>query len=330
MNAWIDRREFVLLAAASLAAPQTLLAQPATRVYRIALLNDGDESTRQKDWQAFRGQLDKLGLRDGKNLSIDWRHARGRSDLLPKLAAELVATKPDVIVSPGTPASHAAKLATSAIPIVFISAGDPVGTGLVPSLSRPGSNITGVSVVTTEISQKSIELLQELSPGIQRIAYLGDPSNPAFHATKAPVQETARRLKMSIVFLDGAEKAELERTFSTIQRERVQGLYVDSAGRMLTNRDAILEFVARKKLPTVYGRHDYTDAGGLLSYETDRQLTFVRGADLVHRILQGAKPADLPVEQTSSFRMVLNMKTARTQGITVPAALRVRADEVIE
>jgi putative ABC transport system substrate-binding protein len=314
----------------AIAAPRALFAQGAAKFYRIGILNDGDEETRKANWTTFRGRLGELGLVEGKNVSFDVRHARGSNERLVELAAALAASKPDVIVSPGTPATLAAKAATSSIPIVFVAAGDPMRTGLVASLARPSGNITGVSVLTTEISLKSVELLRELVPGLQRIGYLGDLSNKAILATRPELEKFAHKLKLQMIFLDGGDKAVLERSFASLQRERIQGLYVDASGRLLSQRDSIVEFVARTKLPTIYGRQDYMEAGGLLSYETDRQLTFTRGADIVHRVLQGTKPADIPVEQTNKIRMVINMKTARALGIKVPGSLGMRADEVIE
>lgn len=326
----MDRRNFAYLLGTSLAAPQLLLAQPAKRVYRIAILDDAVESARAESWKLFRNRLRELGLVEGRDVVYEARFARGAPERLPALAAELVALKPDIIVTAATPASSAVKKATASIPIVFLGAGDPVGTGLVASLARPGGNMTGTSTITLQIGGKWLELLREMSPAAIRIGYLSDPSNKAVVATFRQIEEHARAMNVTVRLLDGRQRAELERSFETIKRERLQGLIVGTVFVLLEHRDQIVQFAAREKLPVVYGRREWVDAGGLLSFSAEPQFPYMRGADYVHRILNGAKPADLPVEQASRVQMVLNLKTARALGITVPASVRLRADEVIE
>jgi putative ABC transport system substrate-binding protein len=326
----MDRRSIVALAAAALAAPHALLAQPAKRVYRIATLDDAVESARAEYWKLFRNRLRELGLVEGKNVIYEARYARGESERLPALVAELVALKPDIIVTAGTPASGAAMKATSSIPIVFLSVGDPIGTGLVASLARPGGNATGTSILTTEIVGKPLELLLEFSREARRIAYLTDASNKAALLAFRQVEEHARTRRLSIQLFDGRERAELERSFAAIKRADLQGLIVGTTALLLEHRDQIVRFAAQQKLPVVYGRREYVDAGGLVSYSADLRFPYLRGAEYVHRILNGAKAAEIPVEQSSHVRMVLNLKTARALGITVPVSVRVRADEVIE
>jgi len=326
----MDRRTVLALAGAALAAPHALLAQPAKRVYRIATLDDAVESARHASWQIFRKRLGELGLVEGKYVIFDSRNARRDSERLPALAAELVALKPDIIVATGTPASSAAMKATSSIAIVFIGAGDPVGSGLIASLARPGGNVTGTSTITVELGGKQLQLLREMSPAAIRLAYLTDASNKASVTAFRQVEEHARAMNVTLRMLDGRKRSELERSFETIRRERIQGFVVGATTLLLEHRDQIVQLAAREKLPVVYGRREYVDAGGLLSYSADIPFVYLRGAEQVYRILQGAKPADLPVEQSSNVRMVLNLKTARALGITVPATVRVRADEVIE
>jgi len=335
MNARIDRRTFIALSGAALAgtalaAARALLAQPAKRVYRIATLDDAVEGARDQIWRVFRNRLRELVLADGNDVAYEARYARGALDRLPELAAELVALKPDIIVCPATPATIAAMKATSTIPIVFLGAGNPVGSGLVASLARPGGNVTGTSNITTEIVGKQLELLRELVPSAKRLAFLTDASSKGSLAVFRQLENHARAMKLAIRILDGRKRTDLERSFETINRERVQGLIVGTPGALLEHRDQIVQFAAREKLPVVYGRREYAEAGGLLSYGADLHLLYQRSADYVHRILKGAKPADLPVEQSSNLRMVLNLKTARALGIKIPDLVRLRVDEVIE
>lgn len=324
----MKRRPF-LLAAPALLVTVGVRAQPAKRVYRIATLDDAVESARHDSWQLFRKRLRELGLVEGRDIIYESRYAGGSPERLPALAADLVALRPDIIVCAGTPTTSAAMKATSSIPIVFAGVGDPVGSGLVASLARPGGNATGLSLMSIEIAGKQLELLRELSPAATRLSYLVDVSNKASVATFRQLEEHARAMSVTIRMLDGRQRSELERSFETIKRERVQGLIVGPAGLLLEHRDQIVQFAARHKLPVVYGRHEYVDAGGVLSYSAGQQLAYPRAADYVHRILQGAKPADLPVERSSTFRMVLNLKSARALGIKVPGSVRLRADEVI-
>ena len=329
MTVPMNRRSVVAITLATLVAPRTLLAQTARRVYRIAILDDAVESARAQLWQTLRKRLGELGLVEGKDVVYEVRFARGASERLPALAAELVALKPDIIVSGGTPATSAAMKATSSIPIVFAGSGDPVGTGLVASLARPGGNATGMSIQTGEFGGKLLELLREISPHAKRLAYLIDASNKASQAAFRQLEEHARAMNVTIRMLDGRQRTELERSFETIKRERLQGLIVGTTPVLLEHRDQIVQFAAREKLPIAYGRAEYVYAGGLFSYSPDFQFVYSRSADYVHRILQGAKPADLPVEQSTKLKMVLNLKTARALGITA-ASVRLRADEVIE
>jgi len=330
MNARMDRRSVLALVGAALAAPHALLAQPAKRVYRIATLDDTVEGARDHTWRIFRSRLRDLVLAEGNDVAYESRYARGVSERLPALAAELVALKPDVIVCTGTPPTLAAMKATSTIPIVFASAGDPVGSGLVASLARPGGNATGTSILSLEIGGKLLELMRDISPGATRLAYLIDASNKASAAAFRQIEKHARVMKVTIRMLDGRKRTELERSFEIIKRERVQGLVIGASGTLLEHRDQIVQYVAQQKLPAVYQRREFVDAGGLVSYSADIELLYSRSADYVQRILQGAKPADLPVEQSSNVRMVLNLKTSRAFGIKIPESVRTRVNEVVE
>jgi putative ABC transport system substrate-binding protein len=305
-------------------------AQQAKRVYRIAILDDATESTRAEYWKLFRNRLRELGLVDGKDVVYEVRYARGDTERLPALAAELVGLKPDILVTTATPATSALIKATSSIPIVFANSGDPVRMGLVASLARPGGNATGISIMTEQMGGKQVELLREISPAAIRLAYLGDTSNKSSLSVFRQIEADTRAMNLAIRMLDARKRIELERSFEAIKRERVQGLVIGTTAVLLEHRDQIVQFAAREKLPVVYGRREYVDAGGLVSYGVDLQFGFSRGAEYVHRILNGAKPADLPVEHSANPRIVLNLKTARALGITIPASVRLRADEVIE
>jgi putative ABC transport system substrate-binding protein len=314
----------------ALAAPRILLAQAPKRVYRIATLDDAVESARSSLWALFRNRLREAVLKDGMDVAYESRYASGAAERLAGLAAELVALKPDLIAVVSTPAALAVIKATSQIPVVFIGVGDPVGSGIVASLARPGGNATGTSIRTPEVAGKWFELLREIAPGAKRFAYLADAQNKAAQSTLAQLLEHAGKMGATMQMLDGRRRADLERSFEILKRDRVQGLIVSASALLVEHRDQILRFVSQNRLPTVYGRRDYVEAGGLLSYSAVSSETYVRGADYAHRILRGAKPADLPINQTSTLSLTLNLKTARALGLKIPPSLRLRADAVIE
>ena len=318
------------MAGAALAAPRALFAQPAKRVYRIATLDDAVESARNHLWRVFRKRLGEIGLVEGRDVAYDARYASGNTEQLPVLAAELVALKPDVIAVVSTPAAQATIRATSNVPIVFIGIGDPVGSGLVSNLARPNGNATGTSITSPDFAGKWLELLLEIAPGARRLAFLTDASSKSTMLAFQQLQKHGSRRNTAIQLLDGRKRASLERAFEVIRNERIQGVIVSFGASLLEHRDQIVQFAAQYKLPLVYARREYVDVGGLLSYGTDISFAYTRGAEYVQRILQGAKPADLPVEQSSNVRMVLNLKTARTLGIKIPESVRLRAHEVIE
>ncbi len=325
----MERRRALAVTLAVFAAPRSTIAQAPGRVYRIALLDEVSASGFKDTWAAFRDRLTELGYVQAKNVIFESRHANGSDERLPALAAELTAWKPDLIACAGTPPTRAAIRATMVIPIVFISAGDPVAAGLVATLSRPGRNVTGVSSLTTETGQKSLEILLEMVPGVQRIAYLADPGNQLSAAIYLRVEEQARKAQRSIQLLDASTREALGTAFEAIRREQLQGLLVGSSATVVEFRDEIAQFAERERIPAVYGRLDYAPRG-LLAFGIDRAAAAKRGADLVHRILQGAKPADLPVEQSGLLRMVLNMKAARAIGLQVSDSIRLRADTLIQ
>ena len=325
----IRRREILIAACALLVAPFAL-GQPAGRRVRIGILSVGNEDTQSEVWPAFRDQLQKSGYVEGKNLVIEARFGRGVPARLHALAAELVALKPDLIVTNGTQETQAAMKATSSIPIVFAGSGDPVKTGLVASLARPGGNVTGQSVMGTQLAPKWLEMLLEIAPGTKQIAYLGQSSNQAIREIYQSLQETGRSRGIAIRLLEASTPDEIARAFELMVREKFDGFVISASQVLLAHRQNIVDLAARHRLPAVYEREGYVAAGGLLSYGNDRVATYRRAADYVHRILQGAKPADLPVEQSASFRTVVNLAAARALGIKIPQSILLRADRVIE
>ena len=331
----IDRRTFLTgTGAVVLVAPLAAEAQQAAKSARIGYLATnlvaGDARTRE----AFLQGLHDLGYVEGVNLLIEYRDAAGKSDRFPALAAELVALKVDVIVtSGGTLAALAAKQATTTLPIVFTAAGNPVGEGLVASLARPGGNVTGLSVVSTDTIGKSLELLTQAVPGLSRIALLLKPDAVPDRANKdrlklADVAARALGVRLQVVEAKGPE--DFDRAFSDMTKGRASALAVLATPVFDSNRGRLVDLAAKARLPTVYSYRSYVEAGGLMSYGPDLADSFRRAATYVDKILKGAKPADLPVEQPTKFELVINLKTAKALGLTIPPSLLGRADEVIQ
>ena len=325
-----DRRRLLLGGAALVAAPRLASAQSADRTLRLAILSEATEATRREGWKTFFGRLAELGYVDGRNLVVASRHAEGDVGRLPGLAAELVAWRPDAIVAVTTPAALAAKNATTTIPVVFVGPADPVGSGLVANLGRPGGNVTGFSPMQAEIGGKWIELLRELAPGLKRAAYLTDTGNGGEMLVFEQIRLRATSLGVDVQVFDGIAPGALDRSFDAIAGGRFDGLMVALTQALLPHRDRIVAFASRKRLPAVYARREYPDAGGLISYGADTIPLFARAAEYVQRIAQGAKPADLPVERPTYVRMVVNQRTARAQGFRIPQSVLVGADEVID
>lgn len=325
------RRDLLhLLPGLALLAAWPTPAQRRDRPARIAMLDDAHEGGRANLWAIFRKRLQELGYAEGKNFLIEPRWSRGEGARLPALAAELVALKPDVIVTAGTPPALAAKQATSSIPIVALGVADPVGSGLVTSLARPDGNITGITNFGRDMAGKWLELVREIAPTASSLALLTDTDNKASMLIFRELQARARPLGIAVQVFDGRNRSNVERAFGAIARERMDGLIVSAAGALLEQRRQIIETAAHQRIPAVYGRTAYVDAGGLLSYGADLGPLWTRAADYVHRILQGTKPAELPIEQASTFKLVLNFKTAKALGLKIPQSILVRADVVIQ
>jgi putative ABC transport system substrate-binding protein len=326
------RRAFIgTLAGGLLAAPLAAEAQEAGKVPRIGFLWGTSPSDRPHLLDAFRQGLRELGWVEGQNIVVDHRYAEGRFDRLPDLAAELVRLKVDIIVAQPVPAVAAAKNATETIPIVMISGGDPVVLGFVASLARPGGNVTGSSYgVGFEIVGKQLELLKETVPKVRRVAILSNPANPSQPGAIKEVNVAARSLGVQLQLLEARGPNDFDGAFAAMATERVGALLVLAESLFVLHRTRLADLAARRRLPAAYGFREHVEAGGLMSYGPSVRDLHRRAATYVDKILKGAKPADLPVEQPTKFELVINLKTAKALGLTIPPSLLQRADEVIQ
>jgi putative ABC transport system substrate-binding protein len=312
------------------AVPAGGAQQPAT-VPRIGYLGISSPSLEPHYVEAFRQKLRDLGHTEGKSIVIEYRWAEGHYDRLPGLAAELVRLKVDVIVTTSTPGTLAATGATKSIPIVMASSGDPVESGFVTSLARPGGNVTGFSIQAPELEGKRLELLKEVVPRLSRVAVLWNPANPFVPLVFEQTRLAASKLRLTLEPAVEVRRVEdLEGAFAKIARARPQALAVVVDRVLLANRTRIVGFAASRRLPAMYGFREYVDAGGLMSYAPSNIELFRGAATYVDKILKGAKPADLPVQQPTRFELVINMKTARALGLTFPQTVLIRADQVIQ
>jgi ABC-type uncharacterized transport system substrate-binding protein len=318
------------LAIGNLAAPLEAEAQQATRAYRIGVLLAAPAATVGTSIQALREGLRELGYVEGQNLTLELKSVNTAVGELDRLAADLVRTKIDVLVTWTTPSTLAAMRATSTIPIVMVSVGDPLGSRLVASLARPGGNVTGVSNVQRDLSGKQLELLREVRPGATRIAALRNPTNPASELAWRETRTAAQSLGIQLQLAQMHEPGELEAAFAAIVRAHASGVVVIADPLFLAERNRIAELARKARLPTVFQRAENVEAGGLISYGPKLSEQFRQAASYVDKILRGAKPADLPVEQPTKFELVINRKTAKALGLTIPPSLLVRADRVIE
>ncbi len=326
----IDRRAFLGgLAGGVLTAPLAAGAQRPERIVRIGWLSSGSPTTFATRLEAFRNGLRDLGYpNDG--VFIEQRWAEGKDELLPGLAAELVRLRVSVLVSVGTPATLAAKQATETIPIVMVAVGDPVGTGLVAGLARPGGNITGLSNLAADLSGKLLDLLREAVPGVTRVAVLQNPANPVHGVYGSQIQIVAERLGMKIQSGEARRPEDLESAFAAMTRQHAGALIVLPDPLNLIARSRIVELAAKHRLPAMYATRDYAEAGGLMSYGPHTPELYRRAATYVDKLLKGAKPAALPVEQPTKFELVINHRTAKALGLTIPQTLLLRADQVIQ
>jgi ABC-type uncharacterized transport system substrate-binding protein len=325
------RREFItLIGGAAVAASSPARAQSPGKVRRIGFLGNSTAALEANLVEPFRKALAKLGYVEGRDVIIEYRWAEGNYDRFAALVAELIAAGMDVIVTAGTPAAFAVKNATTSIPCVMVAVGDPVGTGLVASLARPGGNLTGLTSIAPDLEGKRLALLREMLPGLSHFAVLWNPVN-AFHvAAVKGVQDAAGALQMRVLSLGVRSLEDLDAAFAAMLAERPGALVVLADRVFLHGRDRIMNFAQQQRLPGVYAYRELVEAGGLMSYGPNYAEMHASAATFVDKIFKGGKPADLPIEQPIKFELVINMKTARTLGIEVPPTLLATADEIIE
>jgi ABC-type uncharacterized transport system substrate-binding protein len=325
------RKRFVpILLIAMLALSFPADAQQSGKVPRIGLLSPVSPSDTAVWHQAFRQGLRNLGWVEGKNISIEYRYAEGRADRLPELASDLVRLKVDIIVAASATDALAAKDATRAIPIVTASAGDPVASGLVESLARPGGNITGLSQIAPELAGKRLELLKEIVPKLSRVAVLWNPQGRTSTVSWKEIQFPARELGVQLHSLEVQSSNDFDRAFERATGSRVGALAIMPDPIFVANLKQIAERAAKSRLPSIHHLSEFVDSGGLLAYGVHRSDMFRRAAIYVDKILKGAKPADLPVEQPTKFELVINLKAAKQIGLTIPPNVLARADKVIK
>jgi len=327
----MKRREFVRsLVSAAVAWPSATLGQQPGRMPTVAILSDENPSLPAKSFEFFAQGLRDLGYLEGQNIAFEPRYGLGKNEVLPGLAVELVRLQPDVIFAVGTPATGAAKAATATIPIVFARIGDPIGLGLVSSLPRPGGNLTGVTILTNDTEGKRLEMLVTVAPDAKRVAMLWDSTFPPARAELNATEQAAQLLKLDSIAVDVHGRDEFAAAIGAMAEQHI-GAVIVVPGLIFTEHIYHLaDLLVQARLPAMFYRREQVEAGGLMGYGTNYPATYKRAAALVVKILKGAKPADIPVEQPTKLEMVINLKTAKALGITVPQLLLARADEVIE
>jgi putative ABC transport system substrate-binding protein len=323
------RREFITFLGGAAVWPVAARAQQIGKPPTIGFLGSSTSSAMSRWIAAFVHRLRELGWIEGRTVAIEYRWGEGRSERYAEIADEFVRLKVDVIVTYGTPPSKAAKQATAVIPIVFAAAADPVGSGLVSSLARPGGNITGLSLQQSDIVGKKLELLREVVTGLRRLALMGNVGNPSSVLEIGEVRAAASTLGIAIVPLDIRRAEDIAPAFDALSG-RAEALYVSTDPLVFTNISRINTLALGARLPTIYNGKEYIEPGGLMSYGPNYPDLFRRAADFVDKILRGAKPSDFPVEQPTKFDLAINLTTAKALGLTIPASLLARADEVIE
>jgi ABC-type uncharacterized transport system substrate-binding protein len=324
----IGRREFITLLGGAATWPLAARAQQPAKLPTIGFLGTATPSMWSHWVAAFVQRLREHGWIDGRNIAIEYRWAEGRTERFAEIAAELVRRKVDVIVTSGG-AVVAAKQATSVIPIVFPMAPDPVSSGLVASLARPGGNVTGLSIQSTELATKRLELIREVVPGLRRLAIMGNAGSPAAVLEMSEVQAAARKLGLEVEILEIRRAEDIAPAFESL-RDRADALYIGADSLVGANRIRINTLTLGARLPTIYNSREYVELGGLLSYGPSYPDLFRRAAEFVDKILRGAKPGDIPVEQPTKFELIVNQTTAKALGLKIPEAFLLRADEVIE
>jgi putative tryptophan/tyrosine transport system substrate-binding protein len=326
----LKRREFItLLGGATMTWPLAARAQQPAKPPTIGFLGSSTPSAMSQWVAAFVQRLRDLGWIEGRTITIEYRWAEGRDERFAEIAAEFVRLKVDVIVTYATSAVLAAKQATSVIPIVFAAVTDAVGAGLVISLARPGGNVTGLSLQQTDVAGKRLELLREMVPGLHRLAIMANVSSPGAVLEMGEVQSAARTLGLEVTAVEIRRAEDIAPGFDSL-KDRANALYICTDPLVITNRARIHTLAMGARLPTIYNSREYVEAGGLMSYGPNWPDRWKRAAEIVDKILRGAKPADIPVEQPTKFDLVINLTTAKVLGLTVPSSLLATADEVIE
>jgi putative tryptophan/tyrosine transport system substrate-binding protein len=328
----VDRRAFLgSLTPALLAGAISAEAQQAAKIARIGYLSPSTPTLAARLFEEFRQGLRELGYVEGKTLVLEVRYGEARIERLPALARELVGLKVDVIVAGTDAAIAAVKRETQTIPIVMTTSNDPVGTGFVASLARPGGNITGLSAISPELSGKRLGLLRDAVPGLSRVAFLWNPDVRGNVLDYKETEGAARSQRLELQSIEVSRAEDLDRAFSAITNQRAQALVLPAGNPVaFANRGQIASFAQRNRLPSIYGQREFVDAGGLMAYGPIASDMYRRAAIYVDKILKGAKPADLPIEQPTKFELVINLKTAKALGLTVPQSLLLRAEQVIQ
>lgn len=326
----MSRRQFITLLGGVVTWPLLARAQQTAKLPKIGMLVPVHPAVAAPDLKAFRQGFREVGYVEGQHFAFEYRFAEGRDDRLPDLARELVGLNVSVIVTWGTPATFAAKNATQTIPIVMATAGDPVSTGLVSSLARPGGNITGQSSLAPDMGEKTLGLLREVVPSTNRVAILLNPANPFSAPTLKQARIAAAMMHAELLPVEVRDPSELESAFSTMVSRGATALIVVNDLIFLPNAQRIATLAVRSQLPTIFIRREYVEVGGLMSYGPNNVEQFRHAATFVDRILKGANPADIPVEQPTKLELLINLTTAKSLGLTIPPSLLARADEIIE
>jgi putative ABC transport system substrate-binding protein len=327
----IRRAAFIVVGyIALLAGHMTVEAQPPAAVRRIGFLGNSTPTLEANLVGPFVEGLRDHGYVEGQNIAIEFRWAGGNYERFPALIAELLARKVEVIVTAGTPASQAVQKATTSVPLVMVAVGDPVATGLVPDLARPGGNITGVTSISEEIEGKRLELLREVVPRVSHVAALGNSANASQKKAYEQLRAAAAKMHIKLLFVDVRATGQLDDALALIARERPEALLVFADRVFLYNRDRIMSFATQQRLPGVHAYRELVESGGLMSFGPSYAGMHRRAAYYVDRILKGAKPGDLPVERPKTFELVVNLRAARALGLTIPQSVMLRADHVIE
>jgi ABC-type uncharacterized transport system substrate-binding protein len=312
-------------------APLAAGAQQVAKLYRVGVLDSVGMASNEANLSAFRQGLRELGYVEGQNVVIEYRSADGRAERFPDLATELIRLKVDVIVTRGTSAALGARHVTETIPIVMASSGDPVFAGLVASLARPGGNVTGLhTIVPSELAGKRLQILKEMMPGVSRVGVLWDSGDMYAGLMMRDIERVAQAIGVQLHSVDARRPADFERAFEAAIMDRVDALITVEGILTVTDLTRIVDFAAMSRLPAIYGLREFVDAGGLMAYGTDLRDLFRRSATYVHRILKGARPAELPVEPPTKFELAINLKTARALGLTIPPSLLQRADYLMQ